>query len=105
MAILKNWINVKKLIAMLLAYIPIISMEVLIYVISNLGFQLFYPFTLPFISYGVTGTIINMWILGIMLSVFKSGEVVKDNFILSIIRKGKLFEFVDGKISIYLNSK
>lgn len=47
--------------------------QVALYVAYNLGFQLFAPLTLPFISYGGTATIINMFLIGIMLSVFKSG--------------------------------
>ncbi len=57
------------------------TMEVVFYVISNLGFPAISS-TLPFISYSGMSTIINMTLIGIMLSVFKSGDVVRDNLLL-----------------------
>lgn len=77
--------------------------QVALYVAYNLGFQLFSPLTLPLISHGGTATIINMILIGIMLSVFKSGDVVRDNIITQ--KRNRLFEFADGKIIIYLNAK
>jgi cell division protein FtsW (lipid II flippase) len=55
------------------------TMQVALYVVNNLGFQLFSPLTLPLISYSGTATIINMILIGIMLSVFKSGYLVREN--------------------------
>jgi cell division protein FtsW (lipid II flippase) len=57
------------------------TMEVLFYTISNLGFPIT-NYVLPFISYSGMGTIINMTLIGIMLSVFKSGDMVKDSLLL-----------------------
>ncbi|WP_313758938.1 FtsW/RodA/SpoVE family cell cycle protein [Tissierella sp.] len=57
------------------------TMEVLFYTISNLGLSIT-NYALPFISYSGMATIINMTLIGIMLSVFKSGDVVKDNLLL-----------------------
>ena len=56
------------------------TMEVIFYIISNLGFPLLNS-TLPFISYSGMSTIINMSLIGIMLSVFKSGDIVRDNLL------------------------
>lgn len=52
-------------------------MEVILYLISNLGISVG-NYSLPFISYGGMSTIINMTLIGIMLSVFRTGDVVKD---------------------------
>jgi len=56
-------------------------MEVVFYVISNLGFPIITS-TLPFISYSGMSIIINMTLIGIMLSVFKSGDIVRDELLL-----------------------
>lgn len=54
------------------------TMQVLIYITANLGFQPFSQLTLPLISYGGVSTIINLILIGIMLSVFKSGYLMHD---------------------------
>ncbi|PKM86240.1 MAG: FtsW/RodA/SpoVE family cell cycle protein [Firmicutes bacterium HGW-Firmicutes-12] len=81
-----------------------LTTQVALYVAYNLGFQLFSPLTLPLISYGGTATVINMIHIGILLSVLKSGDLVRDNIIIDE-RKNNLFEIVDGKIIINLNLK
>ncbi len=40
-----------------------------------------------------------------MLSVFKSGDIVRDNLVMSKEAKGKFIEIVDGKIIIDLNTR
>ncbi|MDD2447367.1 MAG: FtsW/RodA/SpoVE family cell cycle protein [Tissierellia bacterium] len=77
-----------------------ISAQIIIYIAYNLGFQLMAPLTLPFISYGGTGLIINMFLIGIMLSVFKWGNLVNDNVLVSSTKK--FFTINDGKIIIDL---
>ncbi len=82
------------------------TMQVLIYVANNLGFQLIAPLTLPLISYSGTGTIINMFLIGIMLSVYKSGILYKNDNKLDISsNKNKIFQFIDGKIIIDFNRR
>jgi cell division protein FtsW (lipid II flippase) len=44
------------------------------YVVYNLGFTLISPFSLPLISYGNTATVINLVLVGFMLSVFRTGD-------------------------------
>lgn len=46
------------------------------YIISNLGFPFFTAITLPFIAYGNTATVVNMALIGLMLSVFRTGALV-----------------------------
>lgn len=57
-------------------------MEVFLYTITNLGLPVMGSLTLPFISYSGMSTIVNMSLIGIMISVFKSGHIVKDNLLL-----------------------
>ena len=80
------------------------TMQVVVYVFYNLGFQLLSPLSLPFISYGGTSNVINMSLIGLMLSVFNTGEFYRDDISKNSLDK-KLFEYADGKISINLNAK
>lgn len=86
-----------------MAVLTTFTVEVVFYTVNNLGLQLFPSTTLPFISYSGMSTIINMLLIGVMLSVFRSGDIVRDSIIKS--SKNKLFEMIDGKIIIDLNSK
>lgn len=72
-------------------------MQFIVYVAYNLGFQLLSPLSLPFISYGGTSTVINMVLIGIMLSVFNTGELYRDDISKYSPNKNKLFEYKDGK--------
>ncbi|MGO1470204.1 MAG: FtsW/RodA/SpoVE family cell cycle protein, partial [Tissierella sp.] len=81
------------------------TMQVVFYIISNLGIVLIAPLALPFIAYSGSSIVINMILIGIMLSVFKSGDLVKDNLLERQGRRDKFFEVVDGKIIIDLNLK
>jgi len=78
------------------------SMQVVIYIAYNLGFQLIAPLTLPLISYGGVGTIINMFLIGIMLSVFKWDNLINDDVLISSGKR--LFNYTDGKIIIDFKS-
>lgn len=49
-----------------------------IYILSNLSIQIVSQVNLPFVSYGGTGLLINFIILGIMLSVFRYTNIVKE---------------------------
>ena len=86
-----------------LSVIVTFTMQVIFYVIHNLGFQLFDPFILPLLSYSRIGTIINMFLIGVMLSAYKSSALYKneDRLIKSSTRK--LFQFQDGRIIIDFN--
>lgn len=79
-----------------------ISAQIIIYIGHNLGFQLIAPLTLPLISYGGAGIIINMLLIGIMLSVFKWGNLVNDSRVLPSDRK--FLTISDGKIIIDFKS-
>jgi len=77
--------------------------QVVLFVAFNLGFQLFSPLTLPLISYGGKATIINMILIGIMLSVFRSGDFVLDRMPKSA--KSNRIKIGDGKLTIYWKTK
>lgn len=81
-----------------------LSMQILIYMSSNLGFPLFHSDTLPFISRGNSGMMVNLTLVGIILSVFKTGNLVRDSRSTQT-RDYKFLEFTDGKIIIDLNPK
>ena len=63
-----------------LAVVVSVSLQVLFYILTNLGYDLVRSISLPLISYGGTGTVVNMLLIGIMLSVFRSGSVIRDAF-------------------------
>lgn len=63
-----------------LAVVVSVSLQVVFYILTNLGYDLVRSISLPLISYGGTGTVVNMLLIGIMLSVFRSGSVIKDDF-------------------------
>jgi cell division protein FtsW (lipid II flippase) len=80
------------------------TLQVIGYAISNLGFQLFSPISLPLISFGGTATIINLTLIGIMLSVFKNGDIVRDR---QNVRydKERFVTWCDGKLIITFSKK
>ena len=77
-------------------------MQIISYVIYNLGFQMFEPLALPLISFGRTSYIINMFLIGIMLSVFRNSSLYSSRELANNHSK-KIFSYVDGKIIIDLN--
>ncbi len=81
-----------------LAVLITITFEASVYIAWNLGFMLISPIALPFISYGSIALIVNLFLTGIMLSVFRSDSLVTDARITS--RKGKLITWKDGCLTI-----
>ena len=53
------------------------TMQILTYMFANLGFPLFHHNTLPFISLGKNALAINLTLVGVMLSVFKTNNLVQ----------------------------
>ncbi len=80
------------------------TLQVIGYVTSNLGFQMLSPISLPLISFGSTAMIINLILIGIMLSVFKNGDVVREKNNISF-EKDKFISWCDGQIIISLRNK
>jgi len=73
--------------------------EVLIYVITNLGYPLIAPISLPFLSYGTTGLILHMFLAGILLSTFRTGEVYQDEKT-PVSPKNRFIQWDDGRLII-----
>lgn len=55
------------------------TLQVAMYVAYNLGYLFYSPLSLPLISNGGIALTMNMILIGLMLSVFKSGHMVKDS--------------------------
>jgi cell division protein FtsW (lipid II flippase) len=79
-------------------------MQVISYVAYNLGFLFAAPISLPLISYGNTATVINLVLIGFMLSVFRTGDVVVDGQIPTITKLNKFISWNDGKLIINFKS-
>lgn len=54
------------------------TVQVLGYILWNLGIQCASPFALPLIEKGSMAVIINLTLVGIMLSIFRTGDLVND---------------------------
>ena len=73
------------------------------YIIDNLGYGLVSSLSLPFISYGRSALFINAALTGFMLSIFRTGDIYKDNSML-YMKPHSLFSYKDGKLVIDLKS-
>ena len=74
--------------------------EILLYIPANLGIWLIAPIALPFLSYGATALLINMALAGVLLSVFRTGEVYLDTAPHPIFSDSKFIQWADGKLTI-----
>lgn len=61
-----------------LSILTTLAAETLFYVSANLGYIFAGPIALPFLSYGGATFIINLGLVGILLSTFRTGEVYLD---------------------------
>lgn len=61
-----------------LAVLLTFTLQTIGYVAYNLGFMLLSPLSLPLISYGSTATVVNLALIGLMLSVFRGQEAALD---------------------------
>lgn len=61
-----------------LAVILTLAMQAVIYVVYDLGICFITGISLPLVSYGNTALVVNMTLIGIMLSVFRTGSLVRD---------------------------
>ena len=93
-----------------LAVILTLSMQILLYVLLNLGFGLVGEFSLPLVSYGNTALVIDMALIGIMLSTFRTGSLVRDET--SVAHRSKVWQHIkdrvhwnDGELTISFKKK
>lgn len=74
-------------------------LQSVLYIIDNLGYGLVSSLSLPFISYGRSALFINSALIGFMLSVFRTGDIYKDNS-MPYLNPHSLFSYKDGKLVI-----
>ena len=86
-----------------LSILSTFTAEILLYVVTNLGYPLIAPISLPFLSYGGTALIIHMALTGILLSIFRTGEVYQDN-IKPELKENKFIQWDNGKLIISFKS-
>lgn len=82
-----------------LAILCTFAAEILIYIIVNLGYPIIAPIALPFLSYGGSALLLNMALAGVLLSVFRTGEVYRDNT-KPVFSESKFIQWNDGKLII-----
>jgi len=88
-----------------LAIISTFALQCIIYFAANLGFFLLSPLSLPLISYGGQALVINMCLIGFLLSVFRTGDLVRDQAGVAVVAKSSRFiQFVNGQIIINLKT-
>lgn len=79
------------------------AIQTIFYISVNLGFQLFAPLSLPLISQSSSYLLINMSLVGILLSVFKTGYFIKDKEDSIKTAVNPFIKFEDGKLIIYVS--
>ena len=86
------------------AIVSTFAMQSIVYIASNLGFLLFSPLSLPLISSGWKYIITNMLLIGFMLSVFRTGTLVKDKADAALVNTKRFIKYNNGQIIINLKS-
>ena len=74
--------------------------EILLYILANLGLWLIAPIALPFLSYGTMQLLFNMALAGVLLSVFRTGEVYRDTAQAPTFSDSRFIQWDDGKLII-----
>lgn len=72
----KLWSRTGRLLA-LSALLPLL-LQVGLYILYNLGYSLFAPLSLPFLSYGAGYLLLNCLLVGFLLSVFRMDALLRD---------------------------
>ncbi|SHH73954.1 cell division protein FtsW, lipid II flippase [Sporobacter termitidis DSM 10068] len=80
------------------------SAQVFGYVLYNLGYPLMDPISLPLISYGNAAMMINLFLIGLMLSVFRTGDVARDKSG-GVLKRQSPIAWADGKLIISFSRK
>lgn len=84
------------------AIISTFSVQLIVYIVSNLGILLLSPLSLPFISYGKIALVTNSFLIGLLLSVFRTGDLVSDNAETVTGRHNPFIHYDNGRIIIDL---
>ena len=93
-----------------LAVILTFAMQILLYILLNTGFHLTGDLCLPLVSYGNTALVLDMALIGVMLSTFRTGSLVRDET--SAVRSSKVWlrikeriHWNDGELTISFKKK
>ncbi len=75
----------KSVLGQLVSYSVLLTftLQTVHYITYNTGILLFAPLSLPLITYGLGGMVVNMGLLGLMLSVFRNGSAARDRMLSS----------------------
>jgi len=79
------------------------SVQAFEYIMFNLGFQIASPMSLPLIVSSNAALVINMVLIGFMLSVFRTGDAIMDKH--HDTKTGKLVNWDDGRLIINFKHK
>jgi len=79
------------------------TVQVVEYVLFNLGFQMVSPMSLPLVVSSNTALIVNMVLVGFMLSVFRTGDAVVDTPYEAHV--GRFISWDDGRLIIDFKSR
>ena len=83
-----------------------LTVQILFSILRSLGLLPVYAVTLPFFSSNSVSIIINMFLVGIMLSVFKTGTLIGDSPLPKLAsEKRKTLELINGRVTINIYRK
>lgn len=85
-----------------LAIISTFAIQYITFIAANLGLLLFAPVSLPLLSYGGRALVTNMFLIGFLLSVFRTGNLARDNVGVAATKSRRLIQYDNGKIIIDL---
>lgn len=90
-----------------LAVILTLAMQVILYVMLNLGFYLIEDICLPLVSYGNIALVFDMALIGFMLSAFRTGSLVRDGKLSARSRSTwkEHIRWNDGELTISFKKK
>jgi cell division protein FtsW (lipid II flippase) len=87
-----------------LAIISTFAVQCTVYIASNLGFMLLSPLSLPLISYGGRALVTNMCLIGFLLSVYRTGNLVRDKAGVAVAKSSRFIQYDNGQIIIDLKN-
>lgn len=85
-----------------LAVMSTLALQCLVYIVPNLGLIIFHPLSLPLISFGGQFLVINMFLIGLLLSVFRTGELAAEKAITEKAGSKHFIHYRNGQIIISL---
>jgi len=82
-----------------IAVILTFTMQVLTYTVTNFGFSIMHS-SLPFLSSSNASIVVNMALVGLMLSVFRTGDAVADKYADAKVKPSGRVTWQDGTLRI-----